>query len=105
MSWGGRHFCRDADRSWLALPGLAAHFVGFLLLYAAIYLWMERFGGRTRMAASAVSHPRQGCGVAILRLILISLMVIAGGAWLWFTCLDLNEVRLLVFDGRQTTLR
>ena len=97
---GAITFALTAPNSWMALASLLAHLGGLLLLYVATRIWMEHFGGRARFAGTALRGPRQGCGVALLRVALITVMVAAAAFWLWCTITDLHEMWLLVAGGR-----
>jgi hypothetical protein len=97
---GAVGFALTAPDSWASLTALLAHLVGLALLYAATHIWMERFGGRLRLAAHASRGARQGCGIALLRIFLIVVLTAGTGIWLWFSAQDLNEIRLLISGGR-----
>jgi hypothetical protein len=98
---GAIGFAVTAPDSWIGLAALLAHLSGLVLLYAATRIWMDRFGGRARLAAT--QRPQQGCAVALLRIVLIASMVGAAGFWLWCTVVDLNEMRLLLSGARFAT--
>jgi hypothetical protein len=98
---GAAAFAATPPDSWAALTALVAHLGGMALLYTALHLWMERLGGRARLVATA-RGVTQGCLIAVVRVIMILIIIAASGFWLWFTAIDLNEMRLILSDPRYT---
>lgn len=98
---GAAAFAVMPPDSGTALTALVAHLGGLALLYSVLQLWMERLGGRTRLAATA-RGVAQGCLIAVVRVVMILAIIVAGGFWLWFSVIDLNEMRLILADPRYT---
>jgi hypothetical protein len=100
---GAVGFGATGPDSWAALVALLVEFGGLVLLYHVVHLWMERMGGRARLAAAASRGAGQGCAIALLRTILIIGLIAAAGFWLWSASVDLNELRLIVTAPRHAT--
>lgn len=82
--------------SWLFLLSLVLHLGGLICLYSASALWMKRFSRPPRGVENG------GCGIALLRMLFIVLLLGGAGVWLWSAGVDMNEMRLLLVDGRHT---
>ena len=93
-------FSSNSFDSWTALTALLVHFGGLVLLYSAVRVWMVRFGGRKLLVGDGQRSVTSGCLLALVRFVLIMAIVAASGIWLWFSAVDLNEIRMLVTDGR-----
>ncbi len=98
---GAIAFALTSQDSWIALTGLLASLAGVALLYRVIRM------GRVKIATPAPMEGSTrdiaiGLAFALLRTSLILVLIVAAGAWIWFSSSDMNEIRMLLSEPRYT---
>jgi hypothetical protein len=88
-------FANTGQDTWYGLFALFASACGIALLFNAIRLWVQKIGERSARQDNERTV-QQGCILAFLRFLLILIMILAAGCWLWFSLSDLNDLRLLI---------